>query len=104
MKITEVSSEYIKFDNGSIITFEHYPDCCEDNYADFEQIEEQALKTEFDEQLLFEKVDGSGFRFGSRGTNMFFIPCYSYQNGDYSSDLDIFFNEIHIMNLECYWR
>ena len=100
MKIIKVSSEYIKFDNGSEITFEHYSDCCEYNYADFEQIEQIALSVEFGEQLFFEKVDGSGFRFGSKGTDMFFIPCYSDQNGYYSSDLDIFFNGIHIMNLE----
>ena len=101
MKIVEVTYEYIEFDNGSMITFDHVQDCCEHNYADFEQIEEQALETEFDEELIFEAVEGSGFRFGSKGTPMFFIPCYSDQNGYYLSDVDIYYNGKQVLNLEC---
>jgi len=101
MKIIEVNSEHIAFDNGSKITFDHDQDCCEHNYADFEQIEKNALQTVFDEDLIFESVEGSGFRFGSKGTHMFFIPCYSDQNGYYSSDIDIYFNGNQVMNLTC---
>lgn len=100
MKIIEVKDDYIGFDNGSKITFDHSQDCCEYNYADFKQIEKQALDTTFDEELIFEEVEGSGFRFGSKGTHMFFIPCYSDQNGYYSSDVDIYFNEKHVLNLD----
>lgn len=101
MKIKEVTSEHILFDNGSEITFDHDQDCCEDNYADFEQIEEAAWDCEFPESLLFEKVDGSGFRFGGHGTYMFFVPCYSEQNGYYTTDIDIYFNGKQMINLEC---
>ena len=100
MKIIEVKDGYIGFDNGSKITFNHSQDCCEDNYADFKQIEKQALDTTFDEELIFEEVEGSGFRFGSKGTHMFFIPCYSDQNGYYSSNVDIYFNEKQVLNLD----
>jgi len=100
MKIIEVNEDYIRFDNGSEITFDHSQDCCEHNYADFKQIEKQALDTTFDEELIFEKVEGSGFRFGSKGTHMFFIPCYSDQNGYHSSDIDIYFNEKQVLNLD----
>lgn len=101
MKISEVNSNYIKFDNGSLITYEHERDCCEWNYADFEQIEKEALQTVFDEDIIFEIVEGSGFRFGSKGTHMFFIPCYSDQNGYYSSDIDIYFNNKPVASLGC---
>lgn len=40
MKIKEVNTNYILFDNGSRITFDHEQDCCETNYADFEQLED----------------------------------------------------------------
>lgn len=100
MKIIEVKDDYIRFDNGSEITFDHNQDCCEHNYADFKQIEKQALDTTFDEELIFEAVEGSGFRFGSKGSHMFFIPCYSDQNGYYSSELDIYFNEKQVLNLD----
>ena len=47
------------------------------------------MNYEFPVDLTFEKVDGSGFRFG--GTYMFFIPCYSDQNSYYSSNIYIYF-------------
>ena len=101
MKILEVTDLRITFDNGSEITFDHVPDCCEYNYAAFKQIEERALEIEFDEKLIFEAVEGCGFRFGSEGTEMFFIPCYSDQNGYYSSDIDILYNNKKVLNFEC---
>lgn len=48
MKIKEVNTNYILFDNGSRITFDHEQDCCETNYADFEQLEDLALEYEFE--------------------------------------------------------
>lgn len=91
MKIKEVNDEFIVFEDGSYITYDHEQDCCECNYADFRQLEETALETEFDvENMVFEVVEDSGFRFGNEG-KMFFVPCYSDQNGYYSSDVDIYF-------------
>lgn len=126
MKIAEVNGQYIQFDNGSIIAYDHSPDCCEWNYADFLQIRDDVLYDyDFDPELDFEKIDGSGFRFGSNG-NFIFVPCYSEQNGWYSSDIDIlyipfamdipedgyiaeavfekgreFYNQVHAFNLDC---
>lgn len=101
MKIKEVNTNYILFDNGSRITFDHEQDCCETNYADFEQLEDLALEYEFENDLIFEVVPENGFRFGSKGTPMFFVPCYSDQNGYYSSDIDIFYDGRHVFNVDC---
>lgn len=101
MKIIKITDDSILFDNGSEITFDHDQDCCENNYADFSQLEESALNCEFPENLTFEKVERSGFRFGGVGTFMFFVPCYSDQNGYYSSDIDIYFNKKKVLNFEC---
>lgn len=62
MKIKEVNTNYILFDNGSRITFDHEQDCCETNYADFEQLEDLALEYEFENDLIFEVVPENGFR------------------------------------------
>jgi hypothetical protein len=91
MKIKEVTSEYIKFDNGNEITFGHCQNCCEWNYADFKQVDDIARATDFDPNLKFEVVENSGFRFGNEG-KMFFVPCYSEQNGYYSNDVEIYYN------------
>ena len=99
MKISKVTVEEIIFDNGNKITFDHCPDCCEYNYADFEQIEDMALDYEFDENLIFEAVEDAGFRFGDKGM-MFFIPCYSKQSGYYSSDIQIYYNQRKVLDFD----
>lgn len=100
MRIKSVDETGIEFDNGKKIIDHHVSNCCENNYADFEQIEEQALSADFYENLIFESVLG-GFRFGSIGTHMFFIPCYSEQNGYYSSDIDIHYDGKWVLNTNC---
>lgn len=99
MKISEVTSEHILFDNGNTITFYHEPDCCEHNYADFEQLDDEALSFDYPESLMFESTD-SGFMFGS-DMRRFFVPCYSMQNGYYTNALDIYYNDKRIMTLNC---
>ena len=41
----------------------------------------------------------AGFRFGDNQA-MFFVPCYSEQNGYYSSDVDIYYNGNAVLNVE----
>lgn len=91
MKIVKITDEAIIFDNGNEITFGHCQDCCEWNYADFKQVDDIARATDFDPNLKFEVVENSGFRFGNEG-KMFFVPCYSEQNGYYSNDVEIYYN------------
>ena len=100
IKIVKVDDDCIEFDNGSKITYDHEPDCCEENYADFCQLEELARKTAFTLPLSFESVENGGFRFGNPG-KMFFVPCYSAQNGYYSDDIDIYFNNRKVLNFAC---
>lgn len=103
MKIKAVTDEYIEFTNGNKITYSHLHDCCEDNYADFRQIEESAFDYEFTEPLVFEMAKDQGFRFGNYKyvSNMYFIPCYSYQNGYYSTDLEIHYSGDCVLRTTC---
>ena len=98
MKIEKVTEDSILFDNGNTIDFDHRQDCCEHNYADFSQLEDSALSTEFDEDLVFEAVNEAGFRFGNED-KMFFVPCYTEQNGYYSDDVDIYYNKQQVLNV-----
>lgn len=107
MRIKEITDERITFDNGNYIAYDHEQDCCECNYADFSYLADEAgvMSYDFPEELMFEVVDGSGFRFGS-AYRKFFIPCYSDQNGYYSSDIDIYYNtengdNLYTANFEC---
>lgn len=89
MRITSVSADGIRFDNGHGLSDYHSQQCCENNYADWKQLEELAYDTNFDEPLTLESVDDYGFRFGNPPLKMFFVPCYSEQNGYYSYDIEI---------------
>jgi len=101
MKILSISDDCIEFNNCSTITYSHSQDCCEWNYADFKQVDDLALDVEFEEDLDFEVVDDVGFRFGNSDGRMFFVPCYSEQNGYYSNDLDVYFNNERVLNVDC---
>ena len=100
MKIKEANEDMILFDNGYKIQCESKAICCAWNYADFEQIDDIAMLYDFDEDIIFEAVDFYGFRFGDK-RGMFFVPCYSEQNGYYSSEIEIIFNGKKVLNLEC---
>lgn len=98
VKIQEVTEEHILFSSNSKITFDHEQDCCEYNYADFKQLDDIGRNAEFMEPLSFEKAE-YGFRFGNPG-KMFFVPCYSEQNGYYSADVDIYYNGEKVFTIE----
>lgn len=101
MKIVSITDEEILFDNGNTITFDHRPDCCEHNYADFEQLDDVARAVEFDPDLEFQACERAGFLFGNRPGKMFFVPCYSCQNGYYSTDVAIYYNGKLAEYLKC---
>lgn len=101
MKIKEISENFILFDNGNMIACSHEQDCCEHNYADFEQLDDIARNYDYKENLIFEEVEDAGFRFGDRPERMFFVPCYSIQDGYYSSDIDVYYNHEMVLNSSC---
>ena len=99
MRVSKITDDEILFDNGNKITYDHEQDCCEWNYADFKQVEECIRYCIFPEELIFESVDGSGFRFGDSAT-MLFVPCYSEQNGYYTRNLDIYYNGKKVLSVD----
>ena len=101
-KIIELREDYLKFDNGDYIHTDHCAQCCEHNYADFEQLDDIARRTNFDtKNIEIEFLPNQGFRFGNQPFNMFFVPCYSRQNGYYSSQIDIYVNGKFIGEVNC---
>lgn len=91
IKITKITGEEIVFSNGQRITFDHDQDCCECNYADFQQLDDLARSYNFQLPLMFKAVDKGGFCFGD-SRRMFFVPCYSEQNGYYTCEIDIYYS------------
>lgn len=101
-KIIKLDENLIEFSDGTRITCDHEQDCCEYNYADCNQLDDLAKAYDFNtSKLKFEAVDECGFRFGDRPERMFFVPCYSVQNGYYTCDLEIYLNGEIQTSLEC---
>lgn len=99
MKITKITDEYIEFDNHSRITFDHCQECCEYNYADFQQLADTGVEQEdFKLPLQFEEAGDYGFRFGNPG-KMYFVPCYSDQNGYYTDRVNIYYQGQCVLEL-----
>ena len=99
MKITKWTEDHVYFSDGSYITYSHFQDCCEHHYADFSILEVMYHGEEF-ESYEIETVEKAGFilklyqdngdkLLGYTGYLNIFIPCYSEQNGYYTSLLDI---------------
>jgi len=88
MKVKDIVEDGIFFDNGDFMGYEHCPDCCEINWPDFRQLKDTGIFNEkFTTPLTFEKCE-YGFRFGNEG-KMYYVPCYTDQNGYYSNNVDI---------------
>ena len=101
-KIIELREDYLKFDDGTCIETFHAQNCCEHNYADFEQLDDIARTTDFDtSRIEIDLLQNKGFRFGNKPLKMFFVPCYSRQNGYYSTEIDIFLNGKYVGEIEC---
>lgn len=96
MKIKGWDDWHIWFEDGATITYEHNQDCCEMNYADFSVLDVFYHGEEFD-GCRIEVVDKMGFCLvfldccwqSWEKSMAVFIPCYSVQNGYYSTDLTI---------------
>src|SRR5687767_5287864 len=84
MKLVTIDEEKLTFDDGTMITYDHYQDCCEHVYADFKQLQDTSIWDEDFDELVIEGVPDSGLR-----VNGYFIPCYNNQNGYYSSGLEL---------------
>ncbi len=92
MKIIKISNTGLTFDDGTIVSHYHDQDCCESVYADWKSLKDQYLignnSPDFSD-ITIEKVANSGFRLIDSNKNGYFVPCYNYQNGYYSSNLSL---------------
>lgn len=83
----------ILFDDGLILTHYHAQDCCENVYADWDYLKDEAgLKNiDFSDLTIEERGNRktrNGIRICGQG-HKFFVPCYNEQNGYYNDQLDI---------------
>ncbi len=94
-KVTNITKDFIHFDDGSTLSSDHCQDCCENHYLDFKQLDIEDFRgLEFDLSTdnFFEKVKGFGIRLIPVHGHPIPVPGYGYNNGYYSSDLEFVIN------------
>lgn len=94
----------LEFENGNTLRDHHEQDCCEEVYADFDNMQamvnpfacegknELDLKElDFFEDLLSSivPIDGLGFYIVTKQGICILVSCYDIQNGYYSSNLSL---------------
>ena len=90
--VIEITSEHIKFNNDWVLYSEHEQDCCEHHYLDFTNLSLQDFEGfEFDltSQDFFERIPEYGIALKPLVGHPVRIPGYGYNNGYYSSNLDL---------------
>ena len=119
MKIKSWNDDRITFDDGSYISYKHDQECSEYNYADFSVLDVMLGRDKDDmefDSFEIDAVDDGGFLIKLKLANNriirwpyacypyhnIFIPCYSEQNGYYTTDIAIVYSDKEGNAIE-YW-
>ena len=98
MKIVAIKDYGITFDNGKFLEDYHEQDCCEQVYADWENMQimgereknyVNAADLDFFDNILesIVPIEGLGFYIVTKQGICILVSCYNCQNGYYSSEL-----------------
>jgi hypothetical protein len=91
MKVIRVLGELV-FEDGTSLCSNHDNDCCETHYLDFDYVsmdDFEGLNFDLSNDNFFETVNGYGIRLIPTNGLPVSIPGYGYNNGYYSSDLEL---------------
>lgn len=94
VKIISIDSDSIVFSNGITLYSYHNQDCCESHYLYFDDIiieDVKDLEFDIDSDNFVEKVEDYGIKLNPLNGFGINIPGYGYNNGYYSTDLQLIF-------------
>lgn len=83
----EIITDQVKVE----ISTHHDSDCCEHVYGDFSIFKyyKEGIVGKPINEIVIKSVSGMGFLIVFNGVQKVFIPCYNFQNGYYSSNLEL---------------
>ena len=90
--VVKLQSESIEFSDGTILTSNHDSDCCENHYLSMEDLslsDFNGLEFDLSNDKFFNRIDGYGIELVPLSGFSVKIPGYGYNNGFYSSNLDL---------------
>lgn len=91
-KVVKIEKESILFENGCKLFSNHEKDCCEVHYLSFKDLtieDFDGLEFNLTTDLFFERIEGYGIALLPINGHPVRIPGYGYNNGYYSSQLDL---------------
>ena len=82
----------LEFDNGAVLSSEHYQDCCESHYLSFDDLcmeDFDGLEFDLTSDDFFERIEDYGIALKPLIGFPVKIPGYGYNNGYYSCELNL---------------
>jgi hypothetical protein len=92
VKVVEVDSESLIFDNGVRLYSNHDTDCCESHWLCFNDLsleDFEGLEFDLSNDSFFERVNGYGIALKPIFGHPVRVPGYDSNNGYYSSELEL---------------
>lgn len=92
LKVVEVGSDFLIFDNGIKLKSEHDQDCCENHYLCFNDLsieDFEGLEFDLSNDDFFERIKDYGIALNPLNGYPIRVPGYGYNNGYYSSNLSL---------------
>lgn len=92
LKVIKLDEESIEFENNIILSSNHDSDCCESHFLSMKDLtlkDFEALEFDLSNDNFFKRIDGYGIELIPINGHSVKIPGYGYNNGYYSSNLDL---------------
>jgi len=92
LKVIKIDSETVEFENGLKLYSNHDSDCCEFHYLSLEDLKMEdfdGLEFDLTNDDFFKRIEDYGIELIPVKGHSVKIPGYGYNNGYYSSQLDL---------------
>ena len=92
VKVIDIKNDKIIFENGAELYSVHDQECCENHYLSFDNLviaDFEGLEFDLTKDSFFKRIDGYGIELIPINGYPIRIPGYGYNNGWYSSDIDL---------------
>ena len=92
IKVVEVLSEGIKFNDGTILKSDHDSDCCEHHWLAFDELsidDFEGLVFDISGDNFFNRIENYGIEILPTNGHPIRVAGHGYNNGYYSSNIDL---------------